>query len=513
MLAQRRSFLILSLALFLGLGAALPWLLAPWLPEILKAAGFKRVELVVEETGWTQLSLKDVRLDDTISAKRLSIGFSLFGLSSIDAVNLTLKAGTDGQSLTLGHMTIPFSSKGSGPVLGLPRIRLDRAKLDLATDMGAVQALVSAEPGDGSTKIRIDLASIDKVERFSSLVLTGIVTEDGPLLRFAGRLNDSAHRLTLNLQGRHDQLDNSGEANLILERIDFTPSGLQPESLLPQAVAYIQNVSGPLEGDMRFVWQKGKLESSATIGLHGLSFEAKGAKVRNLMGTLSLDRVWPLRTPAHQNFSVGMLTAGVPLGSGSFSFSIEEDGAISIKRASLNLAEGKLRLDPTRIAPDMTGRLDFQAKGINLEHLAPLMGIEGIALDGIVDGTIPVILDKTGVKVAKANLVTSKPGYVRYRPKAVPDALQAGGEGVSLMLAALKDFRFDDLTLELDGQAGGETTVFFHVKGRNPGLHNGVPFELNFRLTGPLDRLAQQAWGIVSLPETFEAIPHDQIKP
>ncbi|TAN52371.1 MAG: hypothetical protein EPN26_08025 [Rhodospirillales bacterium] len=407
--------------------------------------------------------------------------------------------------MTLGPLTLPFAGGNAGPLAEIPDIKLDRARLDLATPLGDIQALVSVEPGEGSSKIRLDLASTGQTKVFSPLILTGIATRDGPVLRFAGRVNDPAHLLNIRLQGSHDSLSATGEARLVLDRIDFALSGLQPDSLFPWISGHLREVSGPLEGDVRLNWHKGKLESAASVGTHGLSFDGMGVRVRNLMGTLTLDRVWPPRTPAHQNFSVGMLTAGVPLGSGSFSFALEDDGAVSIKRATLNLADGKLRLDPTRINPDMTGRLDFQAKDVELGRLAPLMGIEGIALDGVVDGTIPVILDKSGFKVAEASLTARKAGFVRYRPQKLPPALQAGGEGVSLMLAALKDFRFDDLALALDGESGGETTVQFHIKGRNPGLHDGIPFELNFRLTGPLDRLAQQAWGIVSLSEPLEA--------
>jgi hypothetical protein len=503
--SRKKLFVPLALVLLAGLAWSLPAVVASYLPEILKSQGFQSVALTVKSAGWTHLTLENVALDKVLLAKKLKVGFSPFGLASLEARDLTLTATTDGKKLKIGPISLPLAGHGGGSGIDLPLLRLDQARFDLDTQWGNLQGVLSSEPEGAATRLRLDLTSTSKPALVSPLILTGIVSEEGNELRFAGRLNDPGHRFQIKIEGLQDNRSASGSAKIALERTQFAPDGLQPQVLFPLLEPYLKDVNGPLEGAVNVSWQNGKLSSDAKLSTPGLSFEARGAQVRNLMGSLALDRAWPPRTATPQNFSLGMLTAGIPLGSGSFAFSLDEDGSLDVKRAVLNLADGKLRLTPTKIAPDMTGRLDFQASNLDLGKLAPLFQIQGITLGGAIEGTIPVLLGKDSIRVAEAKLSAQQKGYVRYRPLSVPPALQAGGEGVSLLMAALKDFHYESLAMALDGQAGGETTVEFHITGRNPGLHDGKPFEFNFRLTGPLDKLAQQAYGIVALPEDIEA--------
>lgn len=485
---------------------ALPGLLAHFLPDILKRSGFKQVALKVEEVGWAHLKLKDVALDDVLAAKRLDITFNPSGITGFSAERLRLNAATDWKSLRLGPVSLPFSGgTRDGGNIALPSLNLDQARISLETPLGNLNGQLESERDGSSTRLRLDLSSPSKPALTAPLVLTAILNEEDDRLRFAGRLNDPDHRIEIKFHGWQSGRENSGKIELKLERTEFSQTGLQPQTLFPVLAGYLKDVSGPMEGRIQFSWQDGFVTSDGEIASHGLSFDANGAQVRNLMGTLSLDRVWPPRTPGLQNFSVGLLSAGVPLGSGSFAFALEEDGSAFIKRAALNLADGKLRLDPVRLGPGMNGRLNFKAEGVDLAKLAPLFRIDGMALGGLVDGTVPVLLERDGIRVAEAKLTARENGFLRYRPQTPPHALQDGGEAVSLMMAALKDFQYDSLAVALDGQAGGETTVAFHIKGRNPGLSDGAPFEFNFKLTGPLDRLARQAYGIVSHPEAIEA--------
>lgn len=509
MLARRNIrplVLILALLLTLGLANQLPRLASFFLADLLKSAGFDHVSLTVLDAGWTHLDLSEVALDKALSAKSLKLRFNPLGLSGLEATNLTLNAATDWKSLRLGPLTIPLAASGaSSGGFTLPKLGLDRARVNLETPIGKLKGQLESESEGNATRFRLDLSSDDHPALVSPLILTGLLSDGAEKLRFAGKLNDPMHRLMVKFQGWQDKENASGALTVNAERLDFSAQGFQPKTFFPFLEKHLDQVAGPLEGKASFSWQNGQLSSEAQIAAHGLSFESNGLSVRNLMGVLSLDRVWPPRTPGLQSMSVGLLSVGVPLGSGSFSFALTDDGGVYVKRAALNLADGKLRLDPVNIAPGFKGTLNFQAQGVDLAKLAPLFQIQGMTLGGAVDGTIPVILDSSGVKVAQAQLAAREKGFVRYRPQATPPALQDGGEAVSLMMAALRDFQYDSLALELDGQAGGETTVAFHIKGRNPGLSDGAPFEFNFRLTGPLDRLARQAYGVVSPPDMIEA--------
>src|SRR5262249_13174283 len=150
---------------------------------------------------------------------------------------------------------------------------------------------------------------------------------------------------------------------------------------------------------------------------------------------------------------------------------------LAIASASLRLAGGDVVLDPVRIgkgAPE----LKLKAHGLDLQQLLALASIEGLDGTGSLSGEIPVTLDPAGIRVKGGQLAAAAPGRLSYAPGKPPAALQGGGESVSLALAALTDFRYDELRATLDREASGQVSIGMHVRGKNPGFYNGYPVEL-----------------------------------
>jgi hypothetical protein len=79
---------------------------------------------------------------------------------------------------------------------------------------------------------------------------------------------------------------------------------------------------------------------------------------------------------------------------------------------------------------------------------------------------------------------------VRYVGTALPKPAGSGGEAVGLLSAALKDFRYTGLTIELARRGDGPDEAVLHLTGSNPAVLNGRAFVLNIRLDADFDRLA-----------------------
>ena len=93
--------------------------------------------------------------------------------------------------------------------------------------------------------------------------------------------------------------------------------------------------------------------------------------------------------------------------------------------------------------------------------------------------------------VEQARLEATGPGVLRYVSADAAVALQSGGASVELMLQALEDFRYDELTLDADMDANEEVKLLLSILGHNPKVLDGHPFRFNIALTSDLSPILE----------------------
>jgi hypothetical protein len=132
----------------------------------------------------------------------------------------------------------------------------------------------------------------------------------------------------------------------------------------------------------------------------------------------------------------------------------------------------------------------------------------------LMDGTIPVVLDDTGVTIRGGRLESQGPGSIRYKPKDLPAILRDGGEGVSVVFTIIQNFQFEQLVIELDGRPEGDLTIVSKISGGKQDYFGGHSVDLNLTLCGPLASVGQIPSGIYDLPEQvrerIEEFHHDE---
>ena len=72
------------------------------------------------------------------------------------------------------------------------------------------------------------------------------------------------------------------------------------------------------------------------------------------------------------------------------------------------------------------------------------------------------------------------------------------------MLQALADFKFDEVTANLNGDVTKDLAISLSLKGRNPGLYGGYPIEFNLNLDGPLNRLVRDGLSGYRIPDDIK---------
>jgi hypothetical protein len=127
--------------------------------------------------------------------------------------------------------------------------------------------------------------------------------------------------------------------------------------------------------------------------------------------------------------------------------------------------------------------------------------VEDLSGEGSLSGTLPVPLSGAEVVIKGGELKAEGPGGLRYRPGETPEALQAGGEGVDLLLQALENFRYETLRLTIDGRTDAEMDVGLHIAGANPELYDGYPIEFNLNLEGALANVLRSGLAGYQIPD------------
>ena len=181
------------------------------------------------------------------------------------------------------------------------------------------------------------------------------------------------------------------------------------------------------------------------------------------------------------------------------------DGRLDVDRAEWNWAGGLLRADPFELSPEKPkGRVTLHADRIDAAKLLDLIAVDGLAASGRLAGTLPVVFAGDRVTIDGGVLESSGPGTLSYDPAKPPPALK-GEEGspTAMLMGALTDFHYDTLRITIDGQAGGELSAGFSLRGSNPSFYDGYPVALNLKLSGALDRILRQNLDVYRIPDTL----------
>jgi hypothetical protein len=366
----------------------------------------------------------------------------------------------------------------------------------------ALSAMVGADGSVQANLRGVRIVDSSGPPRFVPLRLQGSAALAAGKVAFKAALADDAGRLKLDLSGQHDLEGGTGAILVTSQPLAFAPSGLQPRDLSPAFGRGLQEVSGTVKVGGKISWKPNSSTTTLSLALKDVSGRSPDLVLQQLNGVVVFDRIWPPTTPPHQQLAAALADIGLPLTDALVDFQLLPGPELAIGSASLRLAGGDVVLDPVRLgkgAPE----LKLKAHGLDLQQLLALASIEGLDGTGSLSGEIPVTLDPAGIRVKGGQLAAAGPGRLSYAPGKPPAALQGGGESVSLALSALTDFRYDELRATLDREASGQVSIGMHVRGKNPGFYNGYPVELNFTLSGELDRILRRGLAGYRIPDSI----------
>ncbi|MBF0094173.1 MAG: YdbH domain-containing protein [Alphaproteobacteria bacterium] len=460
----------------------------------------ERLGLAPVRVGGVSLSLGHVVLSDialgggTVAIGRLEVSLSLDGLSrgrvgSIVIERPRIKAAYDGRSVSLGPLDRLLGGGGGdgggGIVLPFDSLTVEGATVDVADPGGRLGAVVS---GKGRA-----------VSRLLPLSYALVLRPEGEDIAFEAWAIDTTGRALLSLSGRSGRW--SGRIEASTPPIVFEEDGLQPSHFHPP-LAILSGVSGMVAAHGSVSWNGDVVKPDVDLLLEHFTATMGSASLRQASAVVKLTRLWPPETPPDQTLAVAVVEAGLPLSKVEVLFQLDGKGHLTIRDGTMEVAKGRVRLAGASIPLDGGPTdLDLSVEGVDLGEIARIVDLDGLTIDGALDGAIPARIEGGEVLIRGASLRSRAPGVLKYRPEQPPSALHAPEQGISLLLQALADFHYKELRLDLNGRTDGEMAVGVHVSGRNPDLYGGAPVEFNLTVEGPLTQVVRQGLEGYRVPE------------
>ncbi|WP_376959312.1 YdbH domain-containing protein [Azospirillum sp. A26] len=524
-----------------GLGGVIlagPALIGATATEMLRGTGFTGATVTVTglriADGWQGLRLEITGDSGPLEAAAKALDLPMSGRLILSGA---LVVGMDGGAVTVTpDSCLPAKAEGltvSGQRLDLPQgatlcavqkgellrwasgsmtvtAELQAPRLDMPTS-GLRAEQVVLRLGQEGTGRRSDatVARLTNTAKPAPVVPLAVTMQavqagEGPWT-IDGTAKGANGLLTVSMNGTYDQTAGTGRLEAVAKPIRLAENGPGLAAISPLGATFLEKASGTLSGKATLSLTPKGLSTTGQAVVKGLAGAAGPVTVAGVSGTVALSSLSPPVIPVGQKLSIGLLDVGIPLTDGTLLFGYGRDGRLDVDQAEWRWAGGTLHADPFELSPDKPkGTVTLHADGIDAAKLLELIAVDGLEASGKLAGTLPVVLAGDTVTLNGGVLESAGPGTLRYDPAQPPSGLK-GEEGspTAMLMGALTDFHYESLRITIDGQAGGELSAGFSLRGANPSFYDGYPVALNLKLSGALDRILRQNLDVYRIPDTL----------
>ncbi|WP_162938170.1 YdbH domain-containing protein [Kiloniella sp. EL199] len=298
----------------------------------------------------------------------------------------------------------------------------------------------------------------------------------------------------LNLVGNMDLISLDGKIEAAIPQISFSENGIQPK-IFTSHLSDLKVSDGSVSGRVELDLNKGVPDGHGYLNVDLSDAEINELPFKNLVGRFFFQGIAELVLPPGQKLEVASFDAGVPISNIELVFGIEskeDDFIVDLRNAGLMIAGGNLGFEPQKI-PVLADRKSIllQVEKLDLKELFTLIGREDLSGTGQLTGQIPIKFEGEQIIIEKGALATEGPGVLQIRSQLIADALAAGGEQVELLVKALQNFEYTELTLDIDKPINSPAQVSLGISGANKDVLDGHPFRLNINLETKVEPLLE----------------------
>ena len=293
--------------------------------------------------------------------------------------------------------------------------------------------------------------------------------------------------------------DGAGTANVDIPELRFTPKGLQPQYLVSALKGKLAEVDGLVEANIKLGFAAGQpLQSSGTAKIIDMNFGTLPGPLTNVNTELTFSNMFPLQSQGRQKLTVAKFDPGFPLENGVIEFELIPDG-VKVYSARWPLGDGFFSLDPFDwLYSNAVNRVVMRIENVSIGEFLKDVGDGALTATGNMEGTLPIVLSGIDVKVENGELFVKEGGRIQYKSKQLNAISEFDGTDERAVKAmrqgnyrdaafeALKDFRYEELRVKIDGPLDGAMGVFLKFDGKNKDVLGGQPFRFDIALEGEL---------------------------
>jgi hypothetical protein len=268
----------------------------------------------------------------------------------------------------------------------------------------------------------------------------------------------------------------------------------------------IESLTGTVESKGILWWSaEGAVRIGLDVALRDMSVASELGSIDRLNAAIHLDGPRPLSTPAKQQISMAEIDFGLPLHNGLIEMQLRRDGLLDISSAEWALAGGKVRTSGRFDPRATTQSLVLDLVDLDLTEVLKLVDLSGLSGSGKLNGRLPVTRRGSTVEIRNGVLAgTPEGGWIRYAPDAGMASAATQQEDLNIVLAALRNFRYREISITLDGDTEGPVDVAIHLAGANPDYLAGHPVEFNLNVNSYLVDLLRKASAGYRIPQQIE---------
>lgn len=474
-----------------------------------------RLSKLEQLKNYPELQQGKVNLDHLKGSASLSLNFSATRQENGTFTDTAAGLSVNITSLALSKTLKNISAQGQFSITGkndqeaidltgnLARFENDQAtvqdaKINAAANLQSAP-LLTADIKTGLIRLKGNAAQYIKPVK-ADISLTLKTREEA---RFNAALYDTSGQFVVKAKGQHNLTTQNGKTNITLSPVTFMPSVTEPKDIFPILSHYdINDVTGTIGFSGTAHWG-GKTRLTGDLLVKNISARYGTMQATDINTVLHIDNAFPLKI-TDQQLAVAQLDVGIPLTDGLMTFSVQ-DKMLEVKSAKLTLADGNISVTP--FALDMTKwdtQTTLQINNLSLPALFALTATEGLEAEGTVSGEIPIAFNKKNITVKGGVLTSQSPGTIRYKPENMPAFLQdSSNPSIADLKAALRNYHYETLRLELSGETGKDQTIALKSSGKNPDFYDGYPVDLNLNLEGAIHNVFKYNLGAYNIPETI----------
>jgi hypothetical protein len=283
-----------------------------------------------------------------------------------------------------------------------------------------------------------------------------------------------------------------GSATLNVPNFVWKPGGIQPQALAPALRGKVAQVRGQSSALVTLDYIAGQpIKSRGTVTLKDMDIGTLVGPFTGVNAALEFESLYPLVSRVRQTITMTGFNPGVQLGDGTVIMEVVT-GGFNLIDARWPVGDGAISVRPIlwSTEPGAVNTITVGVDDVSLGDVIKRLGNEDLYASGLISGELPIVIDGVSLKVKDGRLLVKDGGVVRVHNKGLNAAGEAN-ETAKMAVDALKDLRYEELSLDINGPLDGDIILGIVFTGHNPDVLYGSDFLFRVNVEGELLNIAR----------------------